>query len=292
MLTLKYYYSTKQKYCFFDRLIDSEQGQKDVKLYNMGISYSTYRGNKANNILYLETFNILLKYFGVKNIDENKKDKYELCINKIYYNSLYKYTDSLKYYLEEIQLYIDDNNYLKPIFVLFKVLGYMNYTYTYDELVKILSKDIEYLLIFKKLYFVDDYELIYLSIMHYFKQTLNYSNLYSMVEKPNKYRWIYFQTTATLEYLNFNDYEALIYYDKALKEFEEYNILERKLHVINNISLIYNNLHKYDFSLSYSNKVIEYVFSDCESKWITYILQNYLYSLYMLHKSEEIKIFF
>lgn len=287
-----YYDNTKLIYDFFDALFkikrkNSGKSKEDV-LSDLGISFSTYRGKKSNGIMSNEYLDILLKYFTVELPNYNYKNKYESCIRKIYYKSLYKSTDDLKLYLDEIENYINHNNLIKPIFVLMKIFGYINLPYTYDELKSMLDEDIQYIKHFNEDFFYDEFKVIFLCVLTYFRIKYNFNDISEILKINRRTSGVYYQIKASVSYLNKNDYEALIYYQKALQEYEKENIHIRVVISINNIALIYNNLNEYKLALDNTYKVINYIYSDYKILYISYLLQHHFLSLLMLEKYKEI----
>jgi len=288
----KYYYTNSYLYYLFDSLIYSEKSKaktsKKEFLFSIGISYSSYRREKSSGIASNMTMKTLTTYFKINNIEAIDKNKYETIINRLYYNSYYKNLNLISKYLVEIQEFIDRNNYLRPLFVLFKVFGYLNMNCSIDYLKTKLSNEINYLKQISSSYFYDQYEVLYLSIVEFLGLKINSIKLDKLLNKYDDLNWMVYTLKASNFYIEKRFSCALSFLQKALTIYNNDNNIVRSNIIIANIAAIYNIKHDYISTLKFLDGILKYVYSDENAVWISNILQHYIHALFMLNKYHEI----
>ena len=120
---LDYYFnSIKYHIYFFDVQIKKSSVTKEALLHDLDIAYMTYKRAKefdsnAGNKLVSK----LEKHFNINTIDYSKKDEYEYTLNDLI-NRFYYRSDNLHELEPIINKYIEENNYLKPLFLLMILL--------------------------------------------------------------------------------------------------------------------------------------------------------------------------
>lgn len=288
----EFFEETQKYYYFFDALFKRKGGNKANALHAVGISDSSYRTERLKKNVNNENIPILLKYFDYQNISIDKKNSYEICLSKIYHSGFYRQTEELKILLTELEEYILDNNYLKPLFLLFKAYAYMHFDTRFSERKQLLIEDLEYIEYFTNDYFTKELRVIHQCVLLYYNMNYNLNKLESDILKYPNIRWLYYNTRGNRAYFEKNDLEAILYYQEALKEFQRAYNIERSLLTIANISLIYNTLGKYLFSLERLEDAVTYVHSSKNELWIKGITQHYLFSNYMLKRYKEILRFY
>lgn len=289
------YFNTTQRYFYFlDGVFRScDRGKKEV-LDELKIPDSTYRTNrlkpKARNSW---TYMPIVEYFGYNMLDSTKQKQYEKCLAKIFHNIYFKNTESLKKLKVELEEYINENNYLKPIFILFRVLVTYALIDRYSEQKRVVEEDLEYLDYFKKNYFTEDLQFLLLIIKYFFGKKVNLVEIENYAHRCKGIVWFYYYLSGTINYLNKNDREALSYYELVLDIFlKDFNI-DRYASMINNISFIYNYSGKYALGLEKSSQLVNYAVSDSNvSNNVKYCIKHYLFSAFMLNKYEDICEFF
>lgn len=292
----KYFISTKAYYKFFDGLLHKEKKEtkKNISelLKDLGINDSTYRRERIMENVSNLTLSILLNHFKYNDICLDKIQIYEVCIQKIYYNSYFRLTNEIEKYLVEIENYIDENNYLKPLFILFKIFGNMILLFNIEKIKMKFINEINYLLLFDSSYFIDEFELIYISVMYYFGYDRGIDGINKLILKHNKFSWIYYNIRGSKSYLNREYTDALINYNKALEIYRFSNNAERIMATLSNIGCIYNNLNQYNFCIDILKDAIDYTNSDKFTIWVKYIIQHYIHALFMLKEYQMIVKFF
>lgn len=289
----EYFERTQKYYYFFDGLIAYEKKLKKDVLKAVDIYEVSYRADRLKPKVKNKNRNILLKHFNYNEIDLNSQLKYEICISKIYYCTYYVKLDVLKELLEEIDLYIAENNYLKPLFILFKIFGTIPFYNHISQLQNMFLDEVNYLKSFIKTnYFSNEFAYLYSIIMLYFNVSDNMQKLDEYSNTFRELRWLDYTIRANYYYLQKNDSDSLMYYNAALEELNKAYNIDRTLRTINNIAATYNNLGKYQFSLNETEKVIKYVFSQKVNIWIKCIAMNYLFSNFMLKRYNEVIEFY
>ncbi len=289
----EYFERTQKYYYFFDGMVHFINKSKKDVLKEVDIYESSYRSDRLKPKVKNRNRNILLNYFKYNDVNKESQLKYEICISKIYYCTYYLKLDILDELLKELEIYINENNYLKPLFVLFKIFGTMSFSDNINELNKKFQNEINYLKVFIKTnYFTNELGYLYSIVMLFFKVNQDFQILdeYSNVFK--ELLWYDYTIRANYYYIQNNDSDSLMYYNAALDEFNKSYNIERLLRTINNIAASYNLLSKYQFSLNVTEKVIKYSFSQEYTPWIKNIAMHYLFSNYMLKRYKEVLEFY
>lgn len=292
-LSLSTYYNNKKYlYYLFDYLINETKSlhkiTKNEFLKSVGISYSSYRREKNSKVANIRTIEILENYYGINKLDFESKNNYELILMRIYYNSYYKNDTSFEKYLEKINYFIECNNSLKPIFLLFKLLGYLNLNYSFDKLINELSQDINYLKNISSDYFYDQYEVIYLSIMEYFNCDIDEERLNSLLEIYPEVKWLTYTLKASKNYINKDFSSSLEFLQKALIIYKKDNNIIRTNVCISNIAALYNNTENYLKNILFLRDILKYAYCDENSIWLSNILQHYIHALFMSDRLTDI----
>ena len=219
--------------------------------------------------------------------------KYEICISKIYYCSYFVKLDTLTDLLKEIEEYINDNNYLKPLFILFKILGSLTFFNRIDDVKSMFLDEIEFLKSFMKTnYFTNEFAYLYRIIMLHFDIEKDMLKLDEYSNSFRELRWLDYTIRSNYYYLKEEDSNSLMYCNAALEELETAYNIERSLRTICNIAAAYNHLDKYQLSINVTEKVIKYAFSQEVTDWIQFIAMHYLFSNFMLKRYEEVINFY
>lgn len=281
----KYFDTTKIKYIFANHLMD-ENGvtDKTVFLKNFGICYDTFRVEKSRERVRNDSVDRILDFYKISSLKLAKKSEYEYIINKLYYSIYFKEIECIKTLLETINKYINENNILKPIFVLFKIFAYMNIGENFSEIKELTYKDYDYVKSFKKGYFIGEFEIIFEAIRHGLENKDNLVKLNILADAFPNLKWLYLTSIGSIYYLNRQDEKALNIYMELVEEFKELKNLERLMITYSNMCFIYNKLKRYTKSIEISNQSLEYVYSQNNSIWIKYMIMHYFFANFMLEK--------
>lgn len=288
-----YFERTQKYYYFFDGMMTYEKKLKKDILKEVDVYENSYRVERLRPLVKNANKKLLLDYFKYNTTDPKSRLKYEICISKIYYCSYFLKLDILKELLLELELYIAENNYLKPLFLLFKVFGTIPFYNDIEEVKGTFGNEIKYLKAFiKTKYFTDELAYLYKVVLLHFDVDVNILELDEYSNIFRELRWFDYTIRANYYYFKDKDFDSLMYFNAALDEFNKAYNVERQLRSINNIGLAYNMLDKYQLSINVTEKVIKYVFSQEYSDWIESIAMHYLFSLYMLKRYEEVIDFY
>ena len=289
----EYFERTPKYYHFFDGLFVYEKKLKKDVLKEIDVYENSYRVERTRPLVNNANKKLILDYFKYNDVDHESRLKYEICISKIYYCSYYFKLDTLKELLLEIDTYIEENNFLKPLFVLFKVFGTIPFYNDIEEVKGIFTEEINYLKSFiRTKYFSEELAYLYKVVLLHFEV---HKNMLELDEYSNMYRelrWFDYTIRANYYYFKEKDFDSLMYYNAALEEFKEAYNVERQLRTINNIASAYNQLGKYQLSINVTEKVIKYAFSQEVSFWIKSIAMHYLFSNLMLRRYKEVLEFY
>lgn len=288
-----YFKITNRYYFFFDGMFKSMKEPKEKIMNSLCIPTSTYRVNrKSDKIKNLHHIDIL-KYFNVSN-DFKYSDDYEKTINSIFSCVYYKRSsEEIEKLSLKLEQYILENNYLKPIFILFRVLIQINSGFTYWEILNNIKADIEYLKNFPEKYFDDNYRVLYKLVLM-FSGDNNYKCIDLDMNLQNTYlSWAYYQIKGTLAYANMKYADAILYYQKTIKFLlNDYNVA-RIITCQKNICAIYNRMGSYSESLEISRSLVEFsVYQTNDIETQKQIIMHYLMSLLMMDLYDRILYFF
>ena len=253
--------------------------------------YSTYRTNKRKENSSREHIDILLNHFGYNDINNNDKDRYEILLTRLYYTIYYKQLNDLLILQKELEKYIQENNYLKPIFVLFKMLCVINHDYNIGNVVHNYKEELKYLSGFINDYFIGELKLLNLLVLFFLDYNVDTNEMENLVYEHPQFSWFYNHMMGSHYYKNGNDIKAYMYYNESLRYYQTDENVERKLRTISNVSYTLNLENMFVASLDKTKNVIDYIYGQKNDKWIDYITQHYLYSLFMLKRYEDITSF-
>ena len=288
-----YFERTQKYYYFFDGMMTYEKKLKKDVLKEVDVYENSYRVERLRPLVKNANKKLLLDYFKYNATDPNSRLKYEICISKIYYCSYFLKLDILKELLLELELYIAENNYLKPLFILFKVFGTIPFYNDMEEVKGIFENEIKYLkAIIKTKYFTGELAYLYKVVLLHFDVDVNILELDEYSNIFRELRWFDYTIRANYYYFKDKDFDSLMYFNASLDEFNKAYNVERQLRSISNIGLAYNMLDKYQLSINVTEKVIKYAFSQEVSIWIRAIAMHYLFSNYMLRRYDEVLEFY
>jgi hypothetical protein len=289
----KYFYTTKKYYNFFDAISKEKDELKSDIMKELKIVYSTYRTNKRKENSPRDYIDLLLAYTKYSDVDLVNKNNYEVLLTKIYYTIYYRQLKDLSSLSEELNKYIEENNYLKPVFVLFKMFCVINEIALVYDIIKRYKQEFDYLYLFRKEnYFEGNLRLIFLLVLFHADYAVDRNEIENLVYENTELSWLYNNVMAAHYYKSGNDIKAYMYYNETIKNYEIDDNIERKMFTISNISYLLNLEDMYVASIDKTEKVINYIYSQKNEVWMEYITQHYLFSLLMLKRYDQIIMFF
>lgn len=247
-----YFNSTRYYFYFFDSLFKIKNRTKKEILELLNIPDSTYRTNRLMNFVKNDNISILLNFFRY-NKPKHSKEAYEDCLNNIL-NYLYYYNEEeLDKETMRLDGFIRENNYLKPIFILIKILE------------KIITKkpcneeDLNYLAIFNVDYFDNGIKLLRCTTLKYFSLSNNLEMVsLEYFNNPNL-KWFCSYVLADFELKNKRSYNAVFFFNQCLLSAKDDFNIDRAFEAIDYIVDIYISCQKYEacilFLEQYINKM-------------------------------------
>lgn len=285
-----YFEKTNKYYYFFDGMFKYKNKLKKEVLVDLNIPASTYRLNRIIDVAKNDNHKTLLSYFEIQPLDETYQTKYEILLSRLYMAIYYKYEAKEDYI--ELEKYINLNNYLKPIFVLFRIMYMMNQNKLYSEIINDIKEDVEYISHFPKEFFESELESMFLMVLLYAnksKEAIHNKNCYS--KYPNQL-WMYYHIMGTVAYQEEDYSKSILFYSKAEKLYFEDSNIKRYILAKNNIAAMYNKLKFPQLALEVIIPILNYVLNE-ETKYpyTKHIVMHYLMALFMLEDYNQIILF-
>lgn len=287
----KYFNTSRMKYIFIDSLMTKDKIIKEVFLKGLGISYNSFRVEKSKEKVSNDTAERLFQYYKIAPVNPKDKAEYEKCLNAVYYAIYFKERDKICDGISFLNSYIEAGNYLKPLFILFRIYGYMNIGSSASTIWQDLKNDLDYIAKIKKDYFIEEFRMIYEAVLYSFKLQSDLTDLRNLAIDYPKLKWIYLSAVGTVYYLKQEDEKALRCYQQLSLEFQHTKNSERQMIVHSNLCFIYNSLQEYAVSLKLAEEVLEYIYSSKDTVWISNMTMHYLFAEFMLSRYEEILVF-
>lgn len=216
----KYYINSTKPITFYAIEMKKTQFTISGILEKLDISYMAYKRAKEN---YTNASVLIEKrleaFLGYNSLDEKKIVKYEQTINEIIVKSYYR-TDNTQKYLATLDLYIADNNYLKPIFELLKICIFLNTNIPFKILKEKYGEALLSLAKYKDEYFITHFKEIYILIENIFSSKIVLHN--DHVEESLK-GLVYYSYTCNA--YNNKDFSLALYYSDVARKYliNDYN---------------------------------------------------------------------
>lgn len=216
----KYYINSTKTITFYAIEMKKTQFTISGILEKLDISYMAYKRAKEN---YTNASVLIEKkleaFLGYNSLDEKKIVKYEQIINEIIVKSYYR-TDDTQKYLATLDLYIADNNYLKPIFELLKICIFLNSNIPFKILKEKYGEALLSLAKYKDEYFITPFKEIYILIENIFSSKIVLHN--DHVEESLK-GLVYYSYTCNA--YNNKDFSLALYYSDVARKYliNDYN---------------------------------------------------------------------
>lgn len=216
----KYYINSTKTITFYAIEMKKTQFTISGILEKLDISYMAYKRAKEN---YTNASVLIEKkleaFLGYNSLDEKKIVKYEQTINEIIVKSYYR-TDDTQKYLATLDLYIADNNYLKPIFELLKICIFLNTNIPFKILKEKYGEALLSLAKYKDEYFITPFKGIYILIENIFSSKIVLHN--DHVEESLK-GLVYYSYTCNA--YNNKDFSLALYYSDVARKYliNDYN---------------------------------------------------------------------
>src|SRR5574344_1691086 len=157
----EYFNNTKYGLFFFDVEIKRSGITKEALLSDLEIPYMSYRRSREENTIVGKSIIAKLEnYFSINSLDINRKEEYETVLNKIF-NRFYYRGDNLEEFAPIIAEYIQENNILQPIFILFLLLINLVSPKSPQVIIEEQATVFNELYLFKKNYYISPFAELY-----------------------------------------------------------------------------------------------------------------------------------
>lgn len=277
-------------YNFCDVLLEKNVSNKSKFLEKHGIYYNSFKqekrlGNASQNN---KTVSKLLEIFNY-NFVAYELEKIENILQDILNQAFFKSNESYDEHLDFLNSYIEKNDCLQPVYILFKVILIAFGDLKYNNSLKELEDELIYLQPFvKKKYFYGDLDFLLKCMLFYFNIYKNEIELDSLSNIYSKYIWIYYEIRAGKGFIDKNYPIMQMNYEKALVLYEQNYNFKRVLLISNNFCFYYNKIGQYLFSLKYSTKLISNAYIKELEFLYSYVIMHHFVSLFMLYEYKKI----
>lgn len=284
-----YYSETNKYYYFFDGMFKIRNLSKLETLDGLNIPSSTYRINRKNSLLKNDNHKAILNFF---NVNENLKDmiKCEKTLSELFSCLYFKQSEEkILEYKKQIDIYILDDNYLKPIFMLFRILIKIIMTKDIVNVLDNIKLDVDYISKFPGEYYENDFKVLFNIIMYFAHKSDDYLKDYEIDAKYPYLTWLYYHLRGSFNYYNHNYSEAIIYYKNAIKCYLNDLNVSRILECQINIAAMYNRINGYRETINTLVPLIEYALYETDNHALKcYSIMHYFIALMMVNDYEKI----
>ena len=285
-----YFGITNKYYYFFDGMFKKKNESKLEALESLNIPSSTYRKSRKDNIIKNDNHLILLKHFGINEKLGNLTD-YEQVINELFSSIYYKNNQAIEKYSKMLEGYIEDNNYLKPLFKLFDVLVKIVTLKESKKIIDGIKDDIDYLCFFSEDYFEEDFKILYRILLYFAGRSDTCLKDYLMDDKYPHLSWLYHHLRGTFNYYTKNYAEAILYYTSAMNFYLRDLNIKRVLDCQLNIGAMYNYIHAYKDALNKLSPLVDYaVYQTTDIPLRCYSIMHYFIALLQIDAYDEIML--
>lgn len=285
-----YFKKTNKYYYFFDGMFKYKNILKKEILIDLKIPASTYRLNRIIDNAKNDNHISLLKYFNVDTLDTNIQLKYEMLLSRLYMAIYYKYDIQECY--DKLEEYINQNNYLKPIFVLFRILYKMNSNKSYINIMEEIKEDVDYIFCFPREYFENELEPIFLNVLLFTKKSNVAIYDKTCYSKYPNFLWMYYHIMGTNAYTNKDYSKAILFYEEASKLYFKDSNVKRYLASRMNLTFMYNALFLPQLAIEVIYPILNYILNNETVYFFSKnVVLHYIMSLFMLEDYKGIIMF-
>ena len=288
----EFFTSAKKYYYFIDGMFKYKDILKKQLLVDLMIPESTYRANRSNDNFANKNHLKLFKHFRVNVAKKEYQTDYELLLTKIFINVYYRRFSEIVNVMDFLETCIQQNNHLKPIFVLFRTFIICNDYITFEQITERTKEDFHYLSCFPKEYYGKQFYKMY-EILKFFIDSKKTNPLdINNSEITHELLGIYYGILANKYRENNKIGESILYNQLALKQFQKDFNITRMTTTASNIGYLCNHIFEFDLSILNLEPFVEYISYQKNSneldKFNRIIIFQYLYALFMSKKFDKI----
>lgn len=278
-----YYIPTNKYYYFLDGMFKIKNESKLETLESLKVPSSTYRTNRKSSVLKNDNHVKILEYFEVSNNLQNIA-VYEKTLSELFSLIYYKHAhEDITKYKNKIDSFINEENYLKPIFMLFRILINITMHKDINQILESISLDVKYVSQFPEEYYVNDFKALYNILMYFADKNTEGIKDYEMDTQYPYLSWLYHHLRGSFNYYKKNYTEAIIYYQNAISCYSKDLNVPRILECHVNIAAMYNRINAYKDAINILIPLIEYALYETNNFALKrYSLMHYFISLMMV----------
>lgn len=273
----QYFSSTQYALFYFDIQIKKLNITKDALLKDLGIPYISYRRSKESDTSVGKRIIFKLeKYFDMNPLDSEKQQEYEDILNKVLIRFYYR-GDDLNEFEPVLKKYIEENNYLKPIFQLFALLIRLVSNKYIEKVAQKEFTNFQELLSYKKHYYISPFTelLVMLEVSFSGNKLINFDKDIYFAEEMRGLIYYSYSANAYLA----KKYDLCLYYAKECKE---YLIIDSNYKRMITLNLSYfaclNYIGEYYKCMKEARKQILYLNESYQNKDLIYFTEIHYYS--------------
>lgn len=285
-----YFQSTNKYYLFFDSIMKQQHKLQKEVLKEVGIPASTYRVNRMSDVVKNDNYMKLLNYFDIQPLRPEQQKEYENVLTECFSAIYYRNVEELEKNYNTLCRFIEENNYLKPIFVLFRLqTDYILYGAEQVRQDENIKRDLEYLSLFERDFFENEFEILYLGCFLFVVQNKGtIDDEMTWAKYPECSGFYYFQLARYYHHTG-RDAEAVLYLEKSQKLFLEDCNIDRYLLATQHMAALYTHIECPNVAYDVLKPLFEYVISkSCEKGLKKEIVSTYLLSLFMMKKFQSV----
>ncbi len=272
-----YFKDLKYMIYFYDVMIKNSNMTKENLFAELEIPYMSYIRAKEDNTN--AGRNVIVKlnnYFNIKDLDYSRQKEYEKTLNEIIYRFYYRGENIIEF--EPILLeYINENNYLKPLFslllLLIKLVRINSPRIVMEENIDIYNEVKQY----KGSYFTSPFKEIF-TIVEIFFSNNKFVEFDREMDIEENMKGILYNVYCTNAYLS-KRYDLCLYYAKECKE---YLIKDNNYNRISLVNLTYfaclNMIGEYNKCFTESKKQLIYLKQTNQAKDLIYTTEIHYYT--------------
>ncbi len=288
----EYFTKTHYNFLFYDALFKLENQDKESILKELNIPPSSYRKCRSvEQKKAYEIMEILNNYFKVNYLDVTKLDKYEIDLSRIITKLNYQTDDLLTVELNNLEIYIKDNNILEPIFKLFYLLIKITNNKLSLKTIKEETEEIYARVKMFKNFFDDELKAVFYMIQSFYEplNKMNYHEIHLILDKTPYAKGMFYYLSASKYFIEKEYHKALSYAERAERIYvSEYN-RKRLVSIKSNICCLHNLMENYALACDTASECASSVFAYYRgtATYQNFKLQYFL-ALYMMGKVDSI----
>lgn len=272
-----YFKDLKYMIYFYDVIIKNSNMTKENLFTELEIPYMSYiRAKEDNTNAGRNVIAKLNSYFNINDLDYSRQNEYEKTLNEIIYRFYYR-GENIKEFEPILKNYINENNYLKPLFslllLLIKLVRINSPRIVMEENIDLYNEVKKY----KGSYFVSPFKEIFTIVEIIFSNN-TFVEFDREMDIEENMKGILYNVYCTNAYLS-KRYDLCLYYAKECKE---YLIKDNNYNRISLVNLTYfaclNMIGEYNKCFTEAKKQLIYLQQTNQTKDLIYTTEIHYYT--------------